>query len=109
MHIFIRNWLKTAKNLCPSDEAKEFCLDSMENEITALENELSEDYQCVGFCHNDLQYGNIMIDEETKLLTIIVSSCSIVYVWFICSITIFLGERARDLDIFILRRKLNFV
>uniref|UniRef100_A0A0E0PQF8 Choline kinase N-terminal domain-containing protein n=1 Tax=Oryza rufipogon TaxID=4529 RepID=A0A0E0PQF8_ORYRU len=67
----LRNWLKTAKNLCPSDEAKEFCLDSMENEITALENELSEDYQCVGFCHNDLQYGNIMIDEETKLLTII--------------------------------------
>ncbi|KAL6620590.1 hypothetical protein ACP70R_035729 [Stipagrostis hirtigluma subsp. patula] len=67
----LRNWLKTAKSLCSSDEAKEFCLDSMEKEITALENEVSGECQCIGFCHNDLQYGNIMIDEETKLLTII--------------------------------------
>uniref|UniRef100_J3M979 Choline kinase N-terminal domain-containing protein n=1 Tax=Oryza brachyantha TaxID=4533 RepID=J3M979_ORYBR len=67
----LRNWLKTANNLCPSDEAKEFCLGSMEKEIAVLENELSEDCQCIGFCHNDLQYGNIMIDEETKSLTII--------------------------------------
>ncbi|CAD6271436.1 unnamed protein product [Miscanthus lutarioriparius] len=47
------------------------CLDSMEEEITALENEFSGEYERIGFCHNDLQYGNIMIDEETKLLTII--------------------------------------
>ncbi|PVH62082.1 hypothetical protein PAHAL_3G200500 [Panicum hallii] len=67
----LRNWLKTAKNLCSSNEAKEFCLDSMEEEITALENEFSGERECIGFCHNDLQYGNIMIDEETKLLTII--------------------------------------
>ncbi|KAG0518961.1 hypothetical protein BDA96_09G222800 [Sorghum bicolor] len=67
----LRNWLKTAKSLYSSDEAKEFCLDSMEEEITALENEFSEECERVGFCHNDLQYGNIMIDEETKLLTII--------------------------------------
>uniref|UniRef100_A0A0D9WJ20 Choline kinase N-terminal domain-containing protein n=1 Tax=Leersia perrieri TaxID=77586 RepID=A0A0D9WJ20_9ORYZ len=67
----LRNWLKTAKDLCPSDEANEFSLDRMEKEITGLENELSEDYQFIGFCHNDLQYGNIMIDEETKQLTII--------------------------------------
>ncbi|CAL4947766.1 unnamed protein product [Urochloa decumbens] len=67
----LRNWLKTAKNLCSSDEAKEFRLDSLENEITALQNEVSGDYHWIGFCHNDLQYGNIMIDEETNMLTII--------------------------------------
>ncbi|RLN29749.1 putative choline kinase 2 isoform X1 [Panicum miliaceum] len=67
----LRNWRKTAKSLCSSDEAKEFCLDSMEEEITALGNEFSGGRERIGFCHNDLQYGNIMIDEETKLLTII--------------------------------------
>ncbi|CAM0954311.1 unnamed protein product [Alopecurus aequalis] len=67
----LRNWLETAKRVCPSDEAKEFCLDCLEKEITALESELSGEDQCIGFCHNDLQYGNIMMDEETKALTII--------------------------------------
>ncbi|KAJ1263806.1 hypothetical protein BS78_09G214700 [Paspalum vaginatum] len=67
----LRNWLKTAKSLCSSDEANEFYLDIMEEEIAALENEFSGKHECIGFCHNDLQYGNIMIDEETKLLTII--------------------------------------
>ncbi|CAN6359357.1 unnamed protein product [Urochloa humidicola] len=67
----LRNWLKTAKSLCSSDEAKEFSLDSMEEQITALENGFSGECECIGFCHNDLQYGNIMIDEETKMLTII--------------------------------------
>jgi choline/ethanolamine kinase len=37
----LRNWLKTAKSVCPSDEAKEFRLDSLEKEITALESEFS--------------------------------------------------------------------
>lgn len=45
----------------------------MEEEISTLEKELSSDSQPVGFCHNDLQYGNIMMDEETKSITIIVS------------------------------------
>ncbi|KAL0363690.1 UNVERIFIED_CONTAM: putative choline kinase [Sesamum calycinum] len=36
-----------------------------------LEKNLSTGHQLVGFCHNDLQYGNIMIDEETRLITII--------------------------------------
>uniref|UniRef100_A0A452ZNU1 Choline kinase N-terminal domain-containing protein n=6 Tax=Triticinae TaxID=1648030 RepID=A0A452ZNU1_AEGTS len=67
----LRNWLKTAKSVCPSDEAKEFRLDNLEKEINALESEFSGEDQCIGFCHNDLQYGNIMIDEETKALTII--------------------------------------
>jgi choline/ethanolamine kinase len=59
--------------LCSPEEAKEFRLDSLENEISALENNFSGDYHWVGFCHNDLQYGNVMIDEETNMLTIIVS------------------------------------
>jgi hypothetical protein len=37
-----------------------------------LENKSSGDYQWIGFCHNDLQNGNIMIDEKTNVLTIIV-------------------------------------
>uniref|UniRef100_A0ACD5U0D9 Uncharacterized protein n=1 Tax=Avena sativa TaxID=4498 RepID=A0ACD5U0D9_AVESA len=67
----LRNWLETAKRVCPSDEAKEFRLDSLEKEITTLESEFSGEEQSIGFCHNDLQYGNIMIDEETRALTII--------------------------------------
>ncbi|XP_065867563.1 probable choline kinase 2 isoform X2 [Euphorbia lathyris] len=66
----LRNWLKTAKSLCSSEEAKAFQLDTLEEEISFLEKEL-HGHQRIGFCHNDLQYGNIMIDEETKAITII--------------------------------------
>lgn len=66
----LRNWLKTAKRLCTPEEAKAFRLDSIEEEISLLEKELSGD-RSIGFCHNDLQYGNIMIDEETRAMTII--------------------------------------
>ncbi|KAL3599589.1 hypothetical protein D5086_007507 [Populus alba] len=66
----LRNWLKTAKRLCTPEEAKPFRLDSIEEEISLLEKELSGDWS-IGFCHNDLQYGNIMIDEETRVITII--------------------------------------
>ena len=49
-------------------------MDILEHEINTLEKDLSQDYQEIAFCHNDLQYGNIMIDEKTKSVTIIVSS-----------------------------------
>ena len=39
-----------------------------------LQKEFSQDHQDIGFCHNDLQYGNIMIDEKTRAITIIVCS-----------------------------------
>ncbi|KAL8166881.1 hypothetical protein V2J09_008380 [Rumex salicifolius] len=38
-----------------------------------LKNELPEDGSVVGFCHNDMQYGNIMMDEEKGSITLIVS------------------------------------
>lgn len=67
----IKNWLNQAKELCSEEDVKEFSLEKMANEIQMLEKELSRGPQAVGFCHNDLQYGNIMMDEETKALTII--------------------------------------
>lgn len=44
----------------------------MEMEINLLEKSLFKNDEKIGFCHNDLQYGNIMMDEETKAITIIV-------------------------------------
>jgi len=38
-----------------------------------LVESLSQGYQEIGFCHNDLQYGNIMMDEDTRAITLIVS------------------------------------
>lgn len=68
-----RDWLRTAKNLSPPEEANAFQLDAIEEEISLLEKKLSGNHQLIGFCHNDLQYGNIMIDEETSSITLIVS------------------------------------
>ncbi|GAV72294.1 Choline_kinase domain-containing protein [Cephalotus follicularis] len=67
----MRNWLSHARNLCSPKIAKDFCLDTLEEEISMLEKELSQDHQEIGFCHNDLQYGNVMMDEETRSITII--------------------------------------
>ncbi|KAK2634386.1 hypothetical protein Ddye_029178 [Dipteronia dyeriana] len=67
----MRNWLKAANSLSPPEEAKSFRLDAIDEEISMLEKELRGTNQRLGFCHNDLQYGNIMIDEETKSITII--------------------------------------
>ncbi|CAL9773026.1 unnamed protein product [Musa acuminata subsp. burmannicoides] len=67
----LRNWLGQALILCPSEEVKEFRLDTLYEEIATLENILSTEDQSTGFCHNDLQYGNIMMDEESRQVTII--------------------------------------
>ena len=73
-----RNWLGAAKSLALPEEAKAFCLDTIEEDISILEKELPGAHQRIGFCHNDLQYGNIMIDEVTNSITIIVSSSLLV-------------------------------
>ncbi|XP_010247212.1 PREDICTED: probable choline kinase 2 isoform X2 [Nelumbo nucifera] len=67
----LRKFLNAAKSLSSPEESKSFCLDKMEEEICILERRLSGNYQRIGFCHNDLQYGNIMMDEESKSITII--------------------------------------
>ncbi|KAG6498750.1 probable choline kinase 2 [Zingiber officinale] len=67
----LRNWLKEAHRLCSPEEVKEFQLDKLADEIKTLEEILSAEDQNIGFCHNDLQYGNIMMDEESNQVTII--------------------------------------
>jgi choline/ethanolamine kinase len=67
----MRNYVVTAKKFCAPELAKEFLLDNLDEEIRALEIEMSQDFQEIGFCHNDLQYGNIMYNEKTKMVTII--------------------------------------
>lgn len=67
-----RKWLVACKRLASPEEAKSFRLDVMEMEINLLEKSLFKSDEKIGFCHNDLQYGNIMMDEETKAITIIV-------------------------------------
>ncbi|XP_031127427.1 probable choline kinase 3 [Ipomoea triloba] len=67
----LRDWLGKAKTLCSAEDIKEFRLNDLEKEIETLEKELSRDSQMIGFCHNDLQYGNMMFDEKTRSITII--------------------------------------
>ena len=67
----LRSWLIEAKRLSSPKEVEAFYLDTVDKEISVLEKELSGAYQKIGFCHNDLQYGNIMLDEDTKSVTII--------------------------------------
>ncbi|KAI4346548.1 hypothetical protein L6164_007437 [Bauhinia variegata] len=67
----MRNWLVQAKSLCSPKDIKKFGLNNLDVEINILEKKLSEERQEIGFCHNDLQYGNIMLDENTESITII--------------------------------------
>lgn len=64
-------------------------------EINLLEKALSKNDEKIGFCHNDLQYGNIMMDEETKAITIIVRFRYLfIFVFFwCCSIRIWIITR----------------
>lgn len=67
----MRKWLIKARSLCSQEQSKEFKLDILETEIGSLEKELSRHHQEIVFCHNDLQYGNIMIDDKTRTITLI--------------------------------------
>ncbi|XP_042017193.1 probable choline kinase 1 [Salvia splendens] len=67
----LRNWLSEAKSLCSPGDANEYKLHILEQEITLLEEAISMDHQEIGFCHNDMQYGNIMIDDNDSTITII--------------------------------------
>ncbi|KAF1897442.1 hypothetical protein Lal_00035147 [Lupinus albus] len=67
----LRNMLNHAKRLCSPKDVMTFGLDNLHADINMLEVLLSEEYQEIGFCHNDLHYGNIMMDEEQKTITFI--------------------------------------
>ncbi|CAA0810855.1 Probable choline kinase 1 [Striga hermonthica] len=67
----LRKWVNVARDLCSQEHVKEYRLDSLDEEISLLEKFVSRDGQEIGFCHNDLQYGNIMIDDRNKTITII--------------------------------------
>ncbi|XP_022631829.1 probable choline kinase 2 isoform X2 [Vigna radiata var. radiata] len=63
--------LSHAKSLCSPKDIKNFGLEHLDTEINMLVELLSQGYQEIGFCHNDLQYGNIMMDEDTRAITLI--------------------------------------
>ncbi|XP_051123717.1 probable choline kinase 1 isoform X2 [Andrographis paniculata] len=67
----MRKWLAEAKALCAPGVAKEHQLDRLEKELGLLEKMVSGKHQEIVFCHNDLQYGNIMIDGKNESVTII--------------------------------------
>ncbi|XP_010543053.1 PREDICTED: probable choline kinase 3 isoform X2 [Tarenaya hassleriana] len=67
----MRTWLGQARSLCSPEDAEEFGLNNIEDEIDFLEQDLQTEFQEIGFCHNDLQYGNIMMDEDTNAITLI--------------------------------------
>ncbi|KAK6934018.1 hypothetical protein RJ641_036912, partial [Dillenia turbinata] len=67
----LRIWLDAAIRLSSNDDREEFRLGELKEETIQLEKHLYRDHQIEGFCHNDLQYGNIMMDEETRSITII--------------------------------------
>jgi thiamine kinase-like enzyme len=50
--------------LSPTEQSLEIGLNKMDLEIADLEKRLSRPGEKIGFCHNDLQYGNIMISEK---------------------------------------------
>ncbi|GER29366.1 protein kinase superfamily protein [Striga asiatica] len=67
----LRKWVNVARDLCSEEHAKEYRLDRLDEEIRLLEKFISRDEEEIGFCHNDLQYGNIMINDQNKTITII--------------------------------------
>ena len=57
-----QNWLGATQSFSSPEEAKSFCLDTIEEEISILEKELPVAHQCIIYCHSDFQYSNITID-----------------------------------------------
>lgn len=67
----LRDWLMEAVNISSAEHKAEFRLQHLDAEIKDLELRASKFDSEIGFCHNDLQYGNIMMDDETSNSTII--------------------------------------
>ncbi|MCO5599488.1 hypothetical protein L7F22_053592 [Adiantum nelumboides] len=68
----LRDWLTEALSIPSAAKfIAQVCSHSLKAEIEDLEIQASNLHSETGFCHNDLQYGNIMMDDETDILTII--------------------------------------
>ncbi|KAL3702428.1 hypothetical protein R1sor_020450 [Riccia sorocarpa] len=67
----LRMWLGKALELASPSQTKEFRLNQLDEEIRELEQMLRKSGEKIGFCHNDLQYGNMMMEEDSFCLTII--------------------------------------
>ena len=66
-----QNLLGATKSFSSPEEAKSFCLDTIDEENSILEKELPVAHQRIIYCHSDFQYSsNITIDEETNSITI---------------------------------------
>lgn len=51
-------------------------LNKLDDELNYLRQLLMKDDTKIGFCHNDLQYGNIMLSENDDSVTLIVCTSS---------------------------------
>ncbi|KAI5062080.1 hypothetical protein GOP47_0022619 [Adiantum capillus-veneris] len=67
----IQFWINKALEICPPAWHEEFQLELIKQELVQLQCRFSKFNGVVGFCHNDLQYGNIMMNETTGEVTII--------------------------------------
>uniref|UniRef100_A0A0D6R8Q4 Choline kinase N-terminal domain-containing protein n=1 Tax=Araucaria cunninghamii TaxID=56994 RepID=A0A0D6R8Q4_ARACU len=67
----LSDWLENSRRLSKPGIIEEFQLNGLQAEITKLKTAISKPGERVGFCHNDLQYGNIMIDEKDGNITLI--------------------------------------
>ncbi|KAG0611795.1 hypothetical protein M758_7G165100 [Ceratodon purpureus] len=77
----LRDWLVKILEHSDSNQASDFGLNKLDNEIIDL-NKLDDEINYlqrrldkrdtkIGFCHNDLQYGNIMLSEKDDAVTLI--------------------------------------
>ncbi|KAK9805437.1 hypothetical protein WJX73_006736 [Symbiochloris irregularis] len=64
----IRAWGKIVHQLCSQAELEKYQLVNVQEEINKLERDLKEGHPTwLGFCHNDLQYGNMLLHTATPL------------------------------------------
>lgn len=70
---FCREWLSIALELATAEQVQKHGLQNLGGEIASLKLQLDELGSVVGFCHNDLQNGNIMMNEDDNSVTLIVS------------------------------------
>lgn len=70
--VLTRDWLVKILEHSDSSQVSEFGLNKLDDEINDLQRRLMKPDTKIGFCHNDLQYGNIMLSEKDDSVTLIV-------------------------------------